>query len=155
MTAVGRAESARARQSAVNQASVKSQAVDQLDGFCVQMSIRIYWMEKALEAGVIAPPEAEPQAKPEPIHKKYAEMIARWWREWKVPFSITIAVLLVGGCFSHWRRSRRKYRLPVFPVAARLGGTQAAGVGAVISFAHANRPAVAQREQLPEDLGIL
>jgi hypothetical protein len=57
--------------------------------------------------------------------------------------------------FSHWRRSRRKYRLPVFPVAVRLGGTQAAGVGAVISFAHANRPAAAQREQLPEDLGIL
>lgn len=155
MTAVGRAESARARQSAVNQASVKSQAVDQLDGFCVQMSIRIYWMEKALEAGVIAPPEAEPQAKPEPAHKKYTEMMRHWWSEWNVPFCISVAVLLVGGVFSHWRRSRRKYRLPAFPVAVRLGGTQAAGVGAVISFAHANRPAAAQREQLPEDLGIL
>lgn len=154
MTAVGRAETARARQSAVNQASVKSQAVDQLDGFCVQMSIRIYWMEKALEAGVIAPAEPELQAQAPPVHEKYAEILQRWWSEWKVPFCITIAVLGVGGLFGHWRRSRRKYRLPAFPVAERLGGKHAAGVGAVISFAHANRPAAAQREQLPEDLGI-
>lgn len=154
MTAVGRAESARARQSAINQATVKSQAVDQLDGFCVQMSIRIYWMEKALEAGVIAPAEPEPQAIPAPAHQKYAEILRHWWSEWKVPFCITIAVLVVGGWFGQWRRSRRKYRLPAFPVAERLGGKHAAGVGAVISFAQANRPAAAQREQLPEDLRI-
>ena len=154
MKAVGRAECARARQSAVNQAMVKSQEADQLDGYCMQMSIRIYWMEKALEAGVIAPPETEPQAKPEPIHQKYLSIISRWWSEWMLPCCITVVVLLVGGFSYHSRRKTRKCQLPSIPVVARLGGTHAAGVGAVISFANANRPIAAQREQLPEDWGI-
>jgi hypothetical protein len=150
MRSVGRSERARALQSSINQAIVKSQAVDQLDGFSVQLSIRIYWMEKALESGVIAPhePEEEP-----PTAKAGAGMIALLrakWNAWKIPFGCGVLVLVVASTFHWWRKQRMTYRLPRFPVAARLQAPHGAGVGAVVTHASARIAPAMQREQVPD-----
>lgn len=153
MRAVGEADRVRALQSSINQAIVKSQPVDQLDGFCVQMSIRIYWMEKAMETGVVA---RVPQ--PEPAELKKRKTAARvsavtaWFEEWKLPLCIGVAVFVVGMSFGAIRRHREKFHLAEFEVAPRLGGAHAAGVGAVISYASAKLPPTMQREQVPDYL---
>lgn len=155
MKSVGRAERARALQSAINLASVKSRGEDQLDGFCMQMSNRIYWMEKALEAGVIAPPEAEPVVKAPPLYKRAWASFLVWWQEWKGPCLICLGVILTGLLVSLWQRLRRQYRLAPVTTPPRLGGSQAAGVGAVVSFANPYLSASAQREKTPDNLDLL
>ncbi len=147
---VGKSERNRALQSSINQAVVKSQSVDQLDGFCVQMSIRIYWMEKALEAGLIAPIEED---KPTKVVNQNAEKIAAlhlWWMSWRIPLGVGFVVVLVGSVFTWWRRRRMTYVFPEFDVAPRLGGQHGAGIGAVISYSSARIPAAMQREQVPD-----
>ncbi len=150
MQSVSRSERARALQSSINQAIVKSQAVDQLDGFCVQMSIRIYWMEKAMQSGLIAPIEKEEEISVTPNRMENIAAVKVWWAQWRIPISISIGVILVGIIFTWQRRRRMNYELPQFPVAPRLGGEGGAGVGAVISYASARVPAAAQREQVPD-----
>ena len=150
MRSVGRSERSRALQSSINQAVVKSQAVDQLDGFCVQMSIRIYWMEKAMASGVIAAvePEEEPTA---PSRKtQMLAAVKNWWQQWQIPCVIALGVILVGTIFTWWRRRNMRYELPQFPVAPRLSGEHGAGIGAVISYASARVPPAMQREQVPD-----
>lgn len=153
MRAVGEPDRVRALQSSINQAIVKSQPVDQLDGFCVQMSIRIYWMEKAMESGVVARIPA-----PEPSEIKKQKTAARvsavtsWFQDWKIPLISSATVAFVGLGFGFIRRHRAKYHIVEFEVAPRLGGAHAAGVGAVISYASAKMPPTMQREQVPDYL---
>jgi hypothetical protein len=155
MKSVGNAERKRALQSAINLASVKSRGEDQLDGFCVQMSNRIYWMEKALEAGVIAPPEAEPEVKAPSKHKLLWAALVTWWHAWMTPILIAFGIVMTAGLFTLWQRARRRYRLPTREIAPRLGGKQGAGVGAVVSFGNPYQSASAQREKMPDDLDLL
>ncbi len=150
MRSVGRSERNRALQSSINQAIIKSQSVDQLDGFCVQMSIRIYWMEKALEAGLIAPIEEDEPIKAVNQHAAKIAALQGWWMSWRIPLGVALAVVLVGSVFTWWRRRRMTYAFPEFDVAPRLGGEHGAGIGAVISFSSARIPAAMQREQLPD-----
>lgn len=49
-----------------------------------------------------------------------------------------------------WWRRRARFRFPEFEVEPRLGGSHAAGIGAVISFGSAAIPPAMQREQLPD-----
>lgn len=150
MRAVGKAERARALQSSINQAVIKSQAVDQLDGFCVQMSIRIYWMEKALESGLIAPIEADEEPNPVNPRAETLAAIQTWWMQWRLPVALGGGVILIGLLFTHIRRRRMTYVFPEFPVAPRLGGEHGAGVGAIITYSSARIPPAMQREQVPD-----
>lgn len=153
MRSVGEAERVRALQSSINQAVVKSQPVDQLDGFCVQMSIRIYWMEKAFDSGLIAP---MPQPEKTDIKKqKQAARVAAatsWFKEWQLPIFLTLAVIAVGLIMGMIRRARQKFYFTEYEVAPRMMGAHAAGVGAVISYASAKIPPTMQREQVPDYL---
>lgn len=150
MRSVGRSERNRALQSSINQAIVKSQATDQLDGFCVQMSIRIYWMEKAMAAGVIAAAEPEETATAPSRKSEFLVSLKQWWMEWQIPCASAAGVILVGAMFTWWRRRRMRYELPQFPVAPRLSGEHGAGIGAVISYASARIPPAMQRDQVPD-----
>ena len=60
--------------------------------------------------------------------------------------------LLVALAMGSWFRHRARYRFPDFEVEPRLGGSHAAGVGAVISFASAAVPPASQRDQVPDYL---
>jgi hypothetical protein len=151
---VSTAERRRALAAAVTEALEKSDAVDQLDGFTVQLSIWLYRMEKALGGG---PPAGEPLVVfPECVAEEESAgwfeqvqgMVRVWW-----PSAVAGAggVLVAGLVW--WLVVRRlRYRFPVLAVAPRLGGAQAAGIGAVLSFASTAMPPSVQREQMPDYL---
>lgn len=131
---VGQAERRRALQSAINQARSKSQPVDQLDGFCVQMSIRLYWMEKAWQAGIIAAPEIEAERGSSPSSFDWRQAFATWWSQWghyTLMAALFSVVLLVGRWIHH---RRRQYRFDDHPIRPRLGFPQAASASLVRRF---------------------
>lgn len=149
MKSVGKAERTRALQSAIKNAYVKSDHVDQLDGFCEQLSTRIYWMEKAFKAGVIVPPDEQVEQSAKSVSYPWLTPIREWWRQWRWQLSIAFSLVACAFVFGWWRRSHRRYRLPVFDVPQRLGGRHGAGVGAVISYSNPYLSAQAQREKPP------
>jgi hypothetical protein len=69
-----------------------------------------------------------------------------------VPAGTAGGILLAGLIMSAWMKRRARYHFPEFEVEPRLGGSHAAGVGAVISFASASVPPASQRDQVPDYL---
>ena len=151
--AIPAAEQRRALESSVMQAFERSKPPEQIEKFLVQMSIRIYWMERLLAGEPL--PVAEPISRPaNPVVAKSAKFI--WLREIAMrsamPAAVLLGSLLMAIAFNCWLRLRGRYRFPEFEVEPRLGGAHAAGVGAVISFASAALPPARQRDQVPDYL---
>lgn len=154
---ISAAEQHRALESSVMQAFEKTNPSEQFEKFLVQMSIRLYWMERMLSGGeagqpqVVANPFPESKEKPAVAAGKFL-----WLSQLALRFSLPAAVILGGFLtafgFNHWLRLRARYRFPEFEVEPRLGGAHAAGVGAVISFASAALPPASQRDQVPDYL---
>ncbi|MES2920928.1 MAG: hypothetical protein V4819_05255 [Verrucomicrobiota bacterium] len=152
------AEQRRALESSVMQAFERSKPSEQFEKFLVQMSIRIYWIERMLAgepaAGDAPMLTASAGAAPRRATSKSAKFV--WLQELAIRFAFPAAVLLgalmaaIG--FNQWLRLRGRYRFPEFDVEPRLGGAHAAGVGAVISFASAALPPARQRDQVPDYL---
>jgi hypothetical protein len=132
----------------------KADPVDQLERFTVQLSIRLYWMEKALggrgeESGPMVRLAEKPVRPPAP----------KWWepwlprmRAWLLPAAVLGGAAVVGWLGSWWFGGRARYRFPELEVAPRLGGSHGAGVGAVITFGSPGLPPAFQREQVPDYL---
>jgi hypothetical protein len=156
---VSPAEQRRALESSVMQAFEKVDPADQVEAFLVQMSIRIYWMERM--AGLVGPvigqvsptgPRAASlEKKTSGAMAKFAPAIERV-RQLTLPASALSGVIVVAFGAIAWMRRRMRYEFPDFEVEPRLGGDYAAGVGAVISFASAALPPASQREQVPDYL---
>jgi hypothetical protein len=60
------------------------------------------------------------------------------------------SVLLALWSAVTWWRGRARFRFPEFEVEPRLGGSHAAGIGAVISFGSSAIPPALQRNQVPD-----
>lgn len=157
-SSISAAEQRRAVESSVMQAFEKTNSSEQFERFLVQMSIRIYWMERKLSGESVSADETPvmnsiPAAAPVE-ERKSGKML--WLRDLVMPFAmpaaILLAVFLTAFGFNHWLRLRARYRFPEFNVEPRLGGDHAAGVGAVISFATATLPPASQRDQVPDYL---
>lgn len=157
--AVSTPEQRRALASSVMQALEKTNASEQLDAFLVQMSIRIYWMERIINgvtanAGEILPPAGASTADGVVVAGKNSKI--EWVRgmavKYAVPAGFTLSTLLVIFCINFWLKRRKRFRFPDFEVEPRLGGAHAAGVGAVISFGSASVPPACQRDQVPDYL---
>ncbi len=58
-------------------------------------------------------------------------------------------LLLAWSAIMWWKVSAR-FLFPEFEVEPRLGGSHAAGIGAVISFSSAAIPPARQRDQVPD-----
>jgi len=157
--AVSAAEQRRALQSSVMSAFEKLNTTDQLDAFSVQMSIRIYWMERMLGGGVS--PDEVPVISHRPVVEKVKPpstleiwkgqalvLVERWWGA----VALLLGAVMLGASFIAWMRSRVRFRFPDLEVEPRLGGAHAAGVGAVISFANAALPPASQKDQVPDYL---
>jgi hypothetical protein len=156
--AVSAAEQRRAMESSVMQAFKDVDPSRQIEAFLVQMSIRIYWMERMLggaaEAGeeltVFSRP-ARPVKKVPTVMEKFQPMLENS-RRFALPVGLSaggmLAALVVGASL----KRRARYQFPDFEVEPRLGGAHAAGVGAVISFASASVPPASQRDQVPDYL---
>lgn len=147
-------EQRRMLSSSVTKALDKANPVDQLEGFAVQLSIRLYWVEKEFSG---TPVTAEPLVDlPEKPRPEPQENPLRSWLELARP-----RVLPVGGAVAGlavaaigWLlfRRRLRYRLPELEVAPRLGGDHGAGIGAVVTFGNAGLPPSIQRDQVPDYL---
>ncbi len=151
-------EQRRALNSSVEEAMEKPDAMSQFEAFCVQLSIRIYWMERA--AGLVKDAPATPLARRvEAAETKKAESPAvvqakEWGHRYGVPGGIMAgAILVVVGGLSV-ARHRARYRFPAFDVSPRLGGSHAAGIGAVISFGSTTQSPSSQRNEVPNYLGL-
>lgn len=155
---VPHAEQRRALESSVMQAFKDVEPAGQIEAFLVQMSIRIYWMERMMHGEEAEEPAAPAMANArKPSEKKASAMdkimpVLASAKPFIVPASSVAGALLAGLAVSAWFRRRARYRFPDFEVEPRLGGAHAAGVGAVISFASAAIPPASQRDQVPDYL---
>lgn len=152
------AEQRRTLESSVMQSLTKADASGQFEAFLVQMSIRIYWIERLIGSGGEQAAEAEAPAKPTKERDRKSKLMEllkphlEKARQLAIPGAITIGALLCLSALRFWIKRRALYRFPDFEVETRLGGAHAAGVGGVISFASATIPPASQRDQLPEHL---
>lgn len=154
--AVSAAEQRRALESSVIQAFGSTKPFDQIEAFLVQMSIRIYWMERMADGTAEETMEEIPQGESaRAFHKKKAPVersmqVPPWARLAAWVFAAVLGGLITLWSFVMWWRSRARYRFPEFDVEPRLGGSHAAGIGAVISFASPAIPPAMQRNQVPD-----
>jgi hypothetical protein len=155
---VSAAEQRRALESSVMQAFQKIEPFEQIEKFLVQMSIRIYWMERMLAGETTASDTLPPAPAAAASNRRSLDKSAKFlWmqdlaRRAAFPAAVVAGAFLTAFGFVHWLRIRARYRFPEFEVEPRLGGAHAAGVGAVISFASAAVPPASQREQVPDYL---
>jgi len=145
-------------ESSILQAFEKTDPSGQLERFLVQMSIRIYWMERKLSGASDTSDEAQGATIAPAAHMVEAAPAVKFqWvrdqlRHFAMPAAVLLGIFLTAFGISAWLRLRRRYRFPEFEVEPRLGGAHAAGVGAVISFASATLPPASQRDQVPDYL---
>ncbi len=142
-------EQRRALESAVIEARGKSDSADQLERFSMQMSIRIYWMEKMLHGGEVPAGQVDlsmDHEKPKKTADRTQALLVIA-RRWAVPAGAAAGGLLAVWLAIFMWRARAKYRFPVLDVAPRLGASHAAGVGAVISFGSPIEPPSLQRNR--------
>lgn len=156
--AVSSVEQRRALDSSVMQALEKTDPVDQFEAFLVQMSIRIYWMERMIgteradSANELSPVVAKQASESEPSLAAKLEPYLHAVRP-HLPMVFVMFSALITGCAANFVfRRKLRYRFPDFDVEPRLGGAHAAGIGAVISFASASLPPASQRDQVPDYL---
>lgn len=155
---VSAAEQRRALQSSVMSAFEKLNFTDQLEAFSVQMSIRIYWMERML--GGAPGPEEIPVVSHKPVVAAkgpsvidvWKARVIGWAEKWWGVVALASGSAMLFAAFAAWMRSRVRLRFPDLEVEPRLGGAHAAGVGAVISFASAALPPASQKDQVPDYL---
>lgn len=153
--AVSAAEQRRAMESSVIQAFASASPFEQLNAFLVQMSIRIYWMERMQEREEVASEEVSADEMlgddAEEKEESGAKFVMPLWAKITGGF----LAVLGGGALTLWSmllwyQSRRRFVFPQFEVEPRLGGEHAAGIGAVISFSNAALPPARQRDQVPD-----
>ena len=156
--AVSLAEQRRALESSVMQAFKDVEPSGQIEAFLVQMSIRIYWMERMLVGGEVVGEGMPAGDRPAKASEKRSATMERFLpvferaKRFTVPAAVIAGALVSALALSSWLRRRARYRFPDFEVEPRLGGAHAAGVGAVISFASAAVPPASQRDQVPDYL---
>ena len=154
--AVSAAEQRRALESSVMQAFGSTIPFDQLEAFLVQMSIRVYWMERMTQGTAEETKESIPDGENvRPFsRKKKVPKTAPESPSWMKLLGGIVAAgfggLLTLWCSVAWWKSRVRFRFPEFEVEPRLGGSHAAGIGAVISFGSAAIPPAMQRKQVPD-----
>lgn len=155
---VSAAEQRRALESSVMRAFGKEIPSDQLEAFLQQMSIRIYWMGRMANGTAAGTMESIPEgedvllsSEKEPVVEEKLEL-PPWMKEFGVRVAAGLVSLLSLVGLVMWWRARARYRFPEFEVEPRLGGSHAAGIGAVISFGSPAVPPALQRKQVPDYL---
>ena len=147
-----------ALESSIQQARQKPSSVEQFESFCVQLSIRIYWMERLVSGEPPVHINELPAAPVSPEKAKAAEKSAKLLAirdqvlKFALPAGAVLGLLAMVCTYLRVMGARAQYHFPVLEVEPRLGGNHAAGVGAVLSFASAAVPPASQRDQVPEYL---
>ncbi|NNC88863.1 MAG: hypothetical protein HKN82_10445 [Akkermansiaceae bacterium] len=144
----------RARKAAIQEAFEKSDPADQLDNFSVELSIRLYWFEKAMTIPEATPAtatsEGAPSARvepPEPEPQRIKPLLRG--------VGILSFLALAGGLGWLGRLiadRRMRYVFPDLDGGPLLGAPHAAGVGAVVSFSSSQLSPSQQRDEVPDYL---
>lgn len=156
---VSSAEQRRATQSSVIRAMQTRGALPQLEDFLIQMSVRIYWMERMLDGTAIETMDTFPDGVETRVGQSKAATkadaeaeIPSWVGVLAGVVTSGVAVIALGWGLIIWLRKRARFVFPELDVEARLGASHAAGIGAVVSFASSSIPPARQREQVPDYL---
>lgn len=146
-------------ESAQMKAMEKSDPADQVESFIVQLSIRLYWLEKSMADARLA--ATAPTAKATNPSSKKSKSDRSGGAMAKVKpyllyitvgtFGVLLTVFGAGMAWLLWMRGR-KYHFPVLELPRRLGADYAAGVGAVLAFHNKLGSPSSQRDQVPDYL---
>jgi hypothetical protein len=152
---VSTSEQQRSVQSSLIRAMRVNGSFEQLEEFLIQFSVRTYWMERMLEESKGGAEVAVAVEQPEeaPVVKKRMnplEMIPEEFREPAIKVGIGLGSFVILCGLVYWIRSRARHKFPEFEVETRLGGSHAAGIGAVVNFSSPAVSPARQREQVPE-----
>lgn len=158
-TSVSQDERDKVIRMAVEEALEKSDPSSQLESFSIQLSIRLYWLEKVVAKGGDNLGSSRPLILPE-VKILEEKEVGIWERLKKRPFLFYTVVILgvliptaALGLLGRWFAERR--RVYVFPDAEGtplLDAPYAAGVGGVISFSSASSPPSSQKSEVPDYL---
>jgi hypothetical protein len=145
----------------------KSDPATQLEAFIVQMSVRLYWLERDREqARALAKINEIDASKGASLYFDALSGDDTWGLQGGEPVTMirAYAPYMIAGCLglvslcaglwlgcSLWSRTRR-YHFPVFDPPERLGAKYAAGVGAVLAFHSELGSPSSQRSQVPNYL---
>lgn len=153
---VSRDEQSRALRAAVQEAFEKSDAAYQLDNFLVELSIRLYWIEREVAGkGTSAETVADRSAtasRPAVLSAATQDPTRRLVARALLWAAIMGAATLLGWLGHLWLERRARYVFPEVDTGPLLGAPHAAGVGAVVSFSSAQLPPAQQRDQVPDYL---
>ncbi|MGE9266568.1 MAG: hypothetical protein ACQKBY_00620 [Verrucomicrobiales bacterium] len=140
---------------AVEEALEKSDPTSQLESFSIQLSIRLYWMEKELAKLNPAETEARPLAEDrEPLAEESVDWARRLLRLLSIGATLT-GILLLAWWGRTLAERKRRYLFPDHAEAPALGGSHAGGVGGVLHYRSSTVPPSAQWESSPDYLGDL
>ncbi|NIP97394.1 MAG: hypothetical protein GWO24_29745, partial [Akkermansiaceae bacterium] len=156
--AVSEDEQNRALRASVQEAFEKSDLAYQLDNFLVELSIRLYWIEREL-AGLRAPGNGTGAGDAlAPVAGAASGAVSAGDRTRSLIQAAVIWVACLAaigglGWLIYYLADRRiRYIFPEVESGPLLGAPHAAGVGAVISFSSAQIPPSKQRDQVPDYL---
>lgn len=146
---------------AVDEALEKSDPTSQLESFSVQLSIKIYWMEREIAKASLLDESAKYSSSTEVVispaeraalkNKQRLDFILKilLWT-----FSITVVFFLawLGQRFSE---RKRKYYFPQVSEPPFLGSSHAAGGGGILHYRSQSEPPSSQKDEVPDYLGQL
>lgn len=154
---VSTSERERSVQSSLIRAMRTNGSFEQLEELLMQFSVRTYWMERMMDeasgkVSEVIPEDSHPVV-PVEKKKKIMKLLEKIPDKFKGPAligagALVSVVVLLGLIF--WLRSRARFIFPEIDIEARLGGSHAAGIGAVVNFASPAVSPAHQRQQVPE-----
>lgn len=154
---ISNAEQQRAVQSSVIRAARSNGSYEELEEFLMQFSVRTYWMERMMNE--TSEETTEPVIAEKAVDETEANTISNPLEMIPVRFRKPVLTglgvaggILVLWALIVWLKSRAKHQFPEIEVETRLGGSHAAGIGAVVNFASPAVSPALQREQVPEYL---
>ncbi len=147
-------EQNRALRAAIREAFEKSDAAYQLDNFLVELSIRLYWIEREMKVATATRQARRLERENEPISVGKGSEEDNFRLVGRMMFLFFGLVLSGLSLWAGWiwLQSRRKCLFPEVECGPLLDAPHAAGVGAVIFFNNAQLPPSRQRDQMPDYL---
>lgn len=152
----------RMQEGALLKAMEKSDPAAQVEAFVVELSIKLYWMERTALIGEAKGVVRSAVGNEIPLAGEGGFLLVepvgfiasvKSYLLYVIVVGVSLFLFLLGwvGVFYLWKNTRR-FRFPAMDVPRRLGANYAAGVGAMIYFHDKHESPDKQRDQMPDYL---